>query len=128
MTPNAAKVVAANKYLDVILTLRLFSNNHTPAVGDSIASYTEVAGGGYAAKALAVASWSVVSGNPTVASYAAQDFDFTGATTAPGTIYGYYITDPSNVVRGAERFSALVVPFTPVNGSLIRITPRLNVS
>lgn len=128
MTPNAAKVVAANKFLDENLTLRLFSNNHTPAVGDTIASYTQVAGGGYAAKTLIVASWSVVSGNPTVATYAAQDFAFTGTTTAPGTIYGYYITDAANVIRGSQRFSDLVVPFTPVNGSLIRITPRLQVS
>lgn len=128
MTPNAAKVVAATQFLSVTLTLRLFSNNHTPAVGDTIASYTEVSGGGYAAKSLASGTWNITSGNPTVATYTAQDFAFTGATSAPGTVYGYYITDASNVVRAAQRFSDLVVPFTPVDGSLIRITPRLQVS
>ena len=128
MTPNAAKVVAANKFLDSNLTLKLFSNDHTPAVGDTAASYTEVAGGGYSSKTLATASWNTVSGNPTISTYAAQDFEFTGATTSPSTIYGYYIVDASNVVRGSQRFSELVVPFTPVSGSLIRITPRLQVS
>lgn len=128
MTPNAAKVVAATKYLDQVLTLRLFSNNHTPAVGDTLAAYTEITGGGYAAKTLAIASWVIVSGNPTIASYASQDFAFTGVTGAPATIYGYYITDTANVIRGAQRFSELVVPFSPINGALIRVTPRLQVS
>lgn len=128
MTPNAAKVVAATKFLDETLILHLYSNNYTPAVGDTIAAYTEVAGGGYVDKPLAVASWSIVSGNPTIASYAAQDFTFTGVTTAPGTVYGYYITDVANVIRGAQRFSDLVVPFSPIAGSIIRITPRLQVS
>lgn len=128
MTPNEAKVVAATNFISGNFTLKLFSNNYTPLAGDTVAAYTEVSGGGYAAKTLVVASWSIVSGNPTVASYAAQDFAFTGATTAPGTVYGYYIIDAANVVRGAQRFSELVVPFTPVSGSLIRITPRLSVS
>ena len=128
MTPNEAKVVAATNFIDGNFTLKLFSNDYTPLAGDTVAAYTEVAGGGYVAKTLAVASWSIVSGNPTLASYAAQDFAFTGATTAPSTIYGYFIIDAANVVRGAQRFSALVVPFTPVNGSLIRITPKLSIS
>lgn len=128
MTSNPAKVIIATKFLDQILTLRLFSNNHTPAVGDTLASYTEVAGGGYAAKSLLVASWTIVSGNPTIASYALQDFVFTGVTTSPSTVYGYFLTDPANVIRGAQRFSELVIPFSPIAGSIIRITPRLRVS
>lgn len=128
MTSNAAKVLIATKFLDQVLTLRLFSNDRTPAVGDTLASYTEVAGGGYSSKSLQVTGWTIVSGNPTVASYVLQDFVFTGPTTSPSTIYGYYITDVANVIRAAQRFSELVIPFSPVDGSTIRITPRLQVS
>lgn len=128
MTPDAAKVIAATKYLNQTLTLRLFSNNYIPAVGDTLASYIEVAGGGYVTKTLIPASWVIVSGNPTVASYALYNFIFTGVTTAPSTVYGYYITDAANVIRAAQRFSELIVPFSPIAGSVIRITPKLQVS
>lgn len=127
--PNVGEVIAAQKYLTLEnLTLKLFSNNVTPAEGDTAATYTEVTGGGYASKTLALGSWTIVAGDPTTGTYAAQDFAFTGATTGPGTIYGYYLVDGSNVLRGSERFGASVVPFNPVNGSLIRITPKLQVS
>lgn len=129
MFPNVAEVLVLEQYLEAEdLTLKLFSNNVTPAEGDTAASYTSVAGGGYAAKTLDKDLWTILSGDPSSGEYAAQDFTFTGATNAPGTIYGYFIVDAANVLRGAERFDAGVVPFTPVNGSLIRITPRLQVS
>lgn len=127
--PNVAEVIAATQFLKTgDLTLKLFSNNVTPAEGNTAASYTEVAGGGYVAKTLVAANWTITSGDPTTGTYAAQDFAFTGPTNAPGTIYGYFIVDGSNVLRGEERFGAGVVPFTPVLGSLIRITPKLQIS
>ena len=49
---------------------------------------------------------------------------FTGALTAPNTIYGYYIVDADGVLFGSERFSESVVPFATKLNSLIRITPR----
>lgn len=112
-----------NKLLNQVLTLKLYSNNITPAAGDTAATYTVVTGGGYLNKSLTFANWVVAAG---VATYnAAQDFTFTGATGAPGTVYGYYVVDGSNVLLWAERFPSGVLPFTPANGSLIRITPRL---
>lgn len=123
IVPNVAEIIAMNSFLNNALSLRLYSNNITPASGNTAATYTQVSGGGYAAKSLSFASWSVTSGDPTVALYTAQNFSFTGPTSAPGTIYGYYIVDSGGVLRWAERFP--IVPFTPIVGSLIRITPRI---
>lgn len=128
VVPNVGEEIVLDKYLDEPLTLKLYSNNYTPVEGSTNANFTEVAGGGYAAKTLAVANWVVTPGDPTVALYAQQTFAFTGPTTAPGTIYGYYVVDALNVVRWAERFPAANVPFTPVAGSSIRITPRFECS
>lgn len=115
-----------NKLVNQVLTLKLFSNNVTPALGDTAATFTEISGGGYVSKTLAFASWVVASG---IATYnAAQDFNFTGATAAPGTAYGYFIINASGTLIAAERFAAGVLPFSPVNGSLIRVTPKITVS
>lgn len=129
MFPNVAEVLLLEQFLEAEdLTLKLFSNNVTPAEGDTAATYIVVAGGGYANIVLDKDLWTITGNDPSDGTYAAQDFTFTSVTNAPGTIYGYYIVDAANVLRGAERFDAGVVPFTPVNGSLIRITPRLQVS
>ncbi len=128
MIPNAAEVVLVTSFVADTLTLKLFSNNHVPIEADTVSAYTEVVGGGYASVDLLSGSWVITGGDPTQALYAAQDFSFTGVTNAPGTIYGYYLVDSGNVLRGAERFSASVVPFTPGNGSLIRVTPKITVS
>jgi hypothetical protein len=127
--PNVGEVVALNKYLKgEDLTLKLYSNNITPGESDTASTYTSVAGGGYTAKTLDKDSWTINSGNPSYGIYTAQDFNFSGATNSPGTIYGYYVVDGSNILRWAERFSEAVVPFSPINGSLIRVTPRFEAS
>lgn len=109
-------------------TLRLYSNDYTPIEGSTAASFTEVAGGGYAAKTLTAGSWVQTPGDPTVGVYPIQTFLFTGPTSAPTTIYGYYILNAGGLYRWGERFPAIFVPFIPTNGSQIRITPRLEVS
>lgn len=129
IVPNVGEVKALELYLkSENLFLRLYSNNVTPGESDTIATYTQVSGGGYAQKTLTAASWTVSSGNPSSGLYAAQDFEFTGATDAPGTVYGYYVVDGSNILRWAERFPEGVLPFSPVLGSLIRVTPRFEAS
>jgi len=123
LAPNVGLAKIAQLVLAPTLTAKLFSNNITPAAGDTAASYDVVVGGGYANKSLTFANWSITNG---VALYnAAQDWNFTGVTNAPGTVYGYYIVDAANVVIWAERFAAGVLPFTPVANSLIRVTPRI---
>lgn len=125
--PEASLETMLNSILTSALTLKLYSNNYTPVAGSVAANFTEVAGGGYANLPLTFANWTITPGSPAVALYdTPQDFNFTGATDSPGTVYGYYITRTSGgLLLYAERFAAESVPFTPINGSLIRITPRI---
>lgn len=127
VVPDNREAEILGVMLNVALTLRLYSNNRTPAGTDVTADYTEVSGGGYAAKALTFANWDITEGDPSIALYdTVQQWDFTGATAAPSTIYGYYVTrDTDGKLMWAERFPAGSVPFTPVNGSIIRVTPRI---
>lgn len=129
VVPNVGEDIVLQRYLkNGPLTLKLYSNNYTPVEGSTAANFTEVVGGGYGAKTLAAASWAITPGDPTVGLYAQQTFAFTGPTNAPGTIYGYYVVDASNVVLWAERFPASVIPFSPIAGSSIRVTPRFECS
>jgi hypothetical protein len=123
LVPDVGEVAALQKWLNQNLTLKLYSNNKIPAEADTAASYTEVTGGGYSSKTLTFGTWII--GSDGIATYIAQDFTFTGTTVAPGTVYGYFIVDGSNVLLWAERFPASVLPFSPNVGSLIRITPRI---
>lgn len=107
-----------------VLTLKLFSNNHTPVLGDTAANYTVVTGGGYADINLDAGEWTIANGIATYNTY--QDFNFTGATGAPGTIYGYYIVDEDGVVVGAELFPAGNI--TPIDGSLVSVRPKLTLA
>jgi hypothetical protein len=124
---NVQEVEILTDFLTPALTMRLYGNDRTPAGGDVAADYTEIAGGGYAAKALTFANWGFTAGGPTVALYnAVQQWVFTGAINAPSTIYGYFITrDSDSLLLWAERFPSGSVPFTPIAGSVIRVTPRI---
>ena len=128
VVPNVGETQALTKLLNQALTLKLYSNNITPAEGDTNSTYTEVSGGGYANKALAFGTWTLTSGDPSFGLYPAQDFAFTGTTGAPGTIYGYYVIDGSSNLLWAERFPSSVLPFSPISGSLVRIVPRIEAS
>lgn len=125
--PEASKVTMLTSILTDDLTLKLYSNNYTPIAASIAANFTEVSGAGYADLPLELASWTITPGSPAVAEYdTPQDFNFTGATDTPGVIYGYYIIrDSDGLLIYAERFPTDDVPFVPINGSLIRLTPRI---
>ena len=112
------------------LKLRLFANDYTPVQGSVLGSFTEAAGGGYAAIDLVNGTWVVTPANdPSDATYAQQTFTFTGALTTNPTIYGYYIEDnagSTGVVIYAERLGS---SFTPANnGDNLKITPAFQLS
>lgn len=123
--PDAAQILILEYILNQNCRLKLFANNHTPAVGDTLASLTEVTGGGYAEIVLPFADWAITAGPPAVALFdALQDFNFTGATGGTGNVYGYYITNAAeDELIWEQRFAT--TPFTPQNGALIRIRPRI---
>lgn len=121
--PYALQIEMLQSLLNTAVTLRLFANNVTPSVTTVAADLTEVSGGGYAGIALTYANWLFT--NSSYALYnASQIFNFTGATGGTHNIYGYYITrDSDGHLLWAENFDA--IPFTPVNGSEIAITPKI---
>lgn len=128
LVPNVGENIALSYLVGKNTTVRnlvykLFATNVTPAETDTHTTYTEAAGGGYADKTLTGASWTVINGAPTSASYAQQTWTFTGALTTNPTVYGYYVlraTDGDLVL--AETFT----PFTPANnGDQILLTPQI---
>lgn len=132
MIPSSEEVaILTDRLTTGNLTLKLYGNNVTPTKSNITSDFTEIAGGGYAAKTLLTNGWTITPGTggvATIASYAFQDFIFTSAISAPSTIYGYFIVDGSNNLRGAVRFAESFIPFTPTINSKIRITPKINLN
>ena len=129
VVPDVAEGEMLELILNQTLTLGLFSNDVTLANTNTAASFTAVSGGGYATKSLTLANWDVITGSTSTGIYYShQTWTFTGATDSPGTIYGYYITDAAGVIFYAERFPSANVPFTPKNGSIIKIKPVITLA
>lgn len=125
--PNAIEVEVLTALLTPAHTLRLYGNDYTPVDSSVTANFTEIAGGGYAAKPITFANWTITAGTPSLAAYAFQQWIFSGVINAPGTIYGYYITrDSDSKLLSAERFPSANVPFSPIAGSKIVVLPRLS--
>lgn len=128
LVPNVGEAINLGYLVGKTTTVRdliygLFATNVTPAETDTAGSYTAAAGGGYAAKTLTGASWTITNGAPTSAAYAQQTWTFTGALTTNATVYGYFVirvTDADLVL--AETFTS----FTPANnGDQILLTPQI---
>ena len=128
IVPNTIEIEVINQLLTPALTMRIYGNNFTPNATSIAANFTEIAGGGYLAKPLIFANWSIVAGDPSQATYATiQKWTFTGPINAPGTIYGYYVTRNSDgKLMWAERFPAANVPFSPIVGSVVAVLPRFD--
>ncbi len=126
LIPSVGQVLALNNFLNAASPqnqqVHLYCNNYTPAETDTAASYTEAAGGGYAAISLTGTSWATTSGTPSSSSYAQQTWTFTGALTTNPTIYGYFVTQAtSGTLMWSERFAT---SFTPANnGDKLLLTP-----
>jgi hypothetical protein len=120
---NSLTLASAND-----LQLRLFATNVTPNAngGDTAATYTQAAGGGYAAKTLTNGSWTCASSNPSDATYAIQTWTFSGVLTTNTTIYGYYIVDSDGVLVTSEA----ITPFTPTASGTdtLSVTPKIQAS
>lgn len=127
VVPNTIEVETLIELLTPPLSLRLYSNNKTPTNLDTASSYTQVVGGGYVVKPLLFAGWAISAANPSIAIHSSQSWTFTGVTNAPGTIYGYYVVrDSDGKLMWAERFPTSLVPFVPINGSVISLLPRFS--
>lgn len=107
------------------LTLKLYTNDNTPADTDVSGDYTEATGGGYVAKTLTAGSHSVAS-DPKTASWAQQIFTFTGALSGNSTLYGYWIENGGGTLIWAEKFAATFTPSN--NGDHADVTPKIQAS
>lgn len=106
------------------LLYKLFTNNITPAETDTAGSYTEAAGGGYADIETLGSSWTVTPGAPSLASYAQQQWDFTGPLTGTASIYGYYVVRAVSLdLMFSDRFATARTPQN--NGDALRLTPQI---
>jgi hypothetical protein len=125
--PNASESVMLSNILNKTspedLDIRLFTNSHVPTENDVSSDYTEASGSGYVFKQLSPANWTIVAGDPSVATYTQTTWVFTGAL---GNIYGYYVTRRSSgTLAWSELFSN--GPYNiQNNGDEIKITPRLS--
>jgi hypothetical protein len=127
VVPNSAETIILeyilNKSAPENLDIKLYSNDVTPSETDTIATYTEVSGGGYIHKELTPASWSISPGNPTTSEHTQVSWDFTGSA---GLGYGYFIVRRSSgELLWAERFTNGPYNITQ-SGDAIKVTPRLN--
>lgn len=126
LVPNVSEVIIMENFLNKQapqdLRLKLYSSDTTPSETDTAATYTEVVGGGYSDEALVAASWTVIGGNPTQATYPEVTFTFTGAA---GNIYGYYVVqEVSGEIMWSERFTNAPLNIQN-NGDEIRITLQI---
>lgn len=129
LVPNGGEVVALSYLVNKVATpenlvMFLFATNITPAETDTIGTYTEAAGGGYASKTLTGASWTVTGGAPSLATYAAQLWTFTGPLTTNGTIFGYgYKRLTTGDLVAVEAFASMT-PTT--SGDNLTVTPSIS--
>lgn len=128
VVPNAAEDVMlqniVNKTAPQNWRLKLYTNDYTPVAGSTEANFTEANFTGYAAITLTGASWSIVAGSPTQATYAEQTFTSTADQSAQ-TVYGVYaVQQTSGKIMFAERFASARV--VQNNGDNIKYTPRFS--
>jgi hypothetical protein len=128
--PDAGKIELLTKTLlaplvtDEAYSLRLYTNDYTPAAGSVLGNFLETGFAGYYRRDLLRSSWGV----PTIiagrasSSYAVDPLEWT-CTAGPVTLHGYYVVAPaSGVVAWAERFN---VPRTLLTGSKLQISAVL---
>jgi hypothetical protein len=109
------------------LVLKLYSNNYDGVEASIAANFTEVSGGGYAAKSLTRAGWgAAVAGDPSYILYGtAQVFGFTGAVAA---VVGYFLVGATsgNLYWSERLYVGAGQAFA--NGDSLSVTPRFELS
>ena len=110
------------------LVLNLYTNNKTPAEGDTVSSYTAATASGYSSSSLSTASWSIGTVSGTSSALYNNGITFTfGTAASTQNVYGYYVTDNSSNLLWAEIFPG--APFAlPASGGEIAIRPQVQLS
>ncbi len=110
-------------------TLKLYSNNYTPAAGDTAGSYTEATFTGYSAKTLTSTqsggTWAVPATVSTVTS-STYGTTLTWSPTSSQTIYGYFVVGASSgILWWAELFASSK---NLSNGDTLNLTAKLQLT
>lgn len=109
------------------LTLKLFSNNITPAESDTATTYTEATFAGYVAKTLtssqAGATWAIPTTAAGVTSSTYQTNQVWTISSGSQTVYGYYVIGAtSTVLLFSEAFATAKALSS---GDTLTITPKI---
>jgi hypothetical protein len=80
--------------------LRLFTNNHTPVVGDVASDYVEANFGGYTAIVLNAWSYYSITADVTLLQETLRFWQW--ASSPSNTIYGYFVTTSAGQLMWAE--------------------------
>lgn len=106
--------------------LKLYANDLTPTSNSTVASFSEVTGGGYSHATIATANWSTeYSNNPRDIILPEQEFTFTGVlSSSPATVNGWYLIDRAlGYILAAKKLDS---PYAPASGGgTLTFTPRI---
>ena len=126
LTPGEGEIEMLKRILNFHtpddVSLRLYTNDKTPAEGDAKADYTELNKAGYASVTLTGANWAITMDGATAgASFSQVTFTLTGQCTC----YGYHVTASGDVrALFAEKFTD--GPYViPSGGGSVKVTPNL---
>ncbi len=108
------------------IVIHLYSNNYEPIETSVVGDFTESTGNGYTEKTLIAGSWSI-SGDPTEASYAEQEFVY-NADASTYSVYGFYMTNVAGtVLLWAEKFTDGPYIIQTAGGSIF-VTPKIQLA
>jgi hypothetical protein len=120
--PDNGLVYQLTQILTTNVKYRLFANNVTPTLNDTLATYTEASFAGYAAVSQ---NWSnfTINGVANHQGYAlAPPVTFTNTSGSTQTVYGYYVTDDLNTtLLAAARFDG--APISIPTGTGYSVVP-----
>lgn len=112
-----------NKTAPQDLQLALFKNDYTPVETTTEADVVETTFTGYGRVTLTPASWALVAGAPTQATFAQRIF--LSSAVQNEFVYGYYLVQAgSGKLVAAERFSDGPYNLTSI-GDPVKVTPKI---
>lgn len=121
--PDAGLVFQLEQILNATVKYRLFTNNVTPTLADTVATYTEAAWAGYGGPISQTFSNFTLNGVTGHNGYAlAPPISFGNSSGSSQAAYGYYVTDTGGtILLAAARFDS--PPVTVPNGGALVVVP-----
>jgi len=115
--PDNGLVFQLEQILNATVKYRLFTNNITPSLSDTVSTYTEAVFSGYAPVSQTFSNFTLngVTGHNGYA--LAAPINFTNSSGSSVNVYGYFVTDTTGtILLAAARFDSAPVAI-PGGGS-----------